>query len=111
LSGSHFGEADVAYYADAYAAPDHLRAIFEFYRAFPADEAFNVAQQNSIDVPLVLGAGEKSPFNRFIPGIAEALRAHGCANVKTEVIRGSSHYVADEQPDIVAELVERYAKQ
>ena len=85
------------------------RSIFEFYRAFPADAEFNAAQRSSMNVPLLLAAGERSPFNRFIPGIAEGLRAHGCANVKTEVIQGSSHYVADEQPAAVAELIERYA--
>src|SRR5260370_20092562 len=42
--------------------------------------------------------------------IAEALREHGCASVKIEVIRNSSHYVADEQPETVAELIARYAK-
>jgi hypothetical protein len=36
-------------------------------------------------------------------------RAHGCANVKMEVIKNSVHYVVDEQPDAVAELIERYA--
>jgi pimeloyl-ACP methyl ester carboxylesterase len=37
------------------------------------------------------------------------MRAHGCANLKTEIIKGSAHYVAEEQPEAVAELVERYA--
>jgi pimeloyl-ACP methyl ester carboxylesterase len=109
LSGSHFSDADVAHYAESYATPEKLRSIFEFYRAFPADAEFNAAQRSSMNVPLLLAAGEKSPFNRFIPGIAEGLRAHGCANVKTKVIQGSSHYVADEQPAAVAELIERYA--
>jgi hypothetical protein len=44
-----------------------------------------------------------------MPGFAEALRAHGCANVKIEVIKGGVHYVADEQPGAVAELIMRYA--
>jgi hypothetical protein len=44
-----------------------------------------------------------------MPGFAEALRDHGCANAKIEVIKNSVHYVVDEQPDVVAELIERYA--
>jgi pimeloyl-ACP methyl ester carboxylesterase len=44
-----------------------------------------------------------------MPSFADALRAHGCANVKIEVIENSAHYVADEQPDAVAQLIERYA--
>ena len=39
----------------------------------------------------------------------EALRDHGYANVKIEVIKNSVHYVADEQPEAVAQLIERYA--
>lgn len=35
----------------------------------------------------------------------EALRGHGRANVKIEVIRNSVHHVADEQPEAVAQLI------
>jgi pimeloyl-ACP methyl ester carboxylesterase len=45
-----------------------------------------------------------------MPSIAAALRAHGCANVKVEVVKDSVHYVVDEQPEAVAELIERYAR-
>jgi pimeloyl-ACP methyl ester carboxylesterase len=44
-----------------------------------------------------------------MPSFADALRAHGCANVEIEVIDNSAHYVADEQPAAVAQLIERYA--
>jgi pimeloyl-ACP methyl ester carboxylesterase len=104
-----FSDADLARYARAYAAPEHLRALLEIYRAFPANEKFNAAQRSAISVPLVLAPGENSPFEKLMPSFAEALRAHGCANVKMEVIKNSVHYVVDEQPDAVAELIERYA--
>jgi pimeloyl-ACP methyl ester carboxylesterase len=104
-----FSDADVARYAKSYAAPENLRAILEIYRAFPANEKFNAAQRSTIDVPLVLAPGENSPFKTFMPRLAEDLRAHGCANVKLEVIKNSVHYVEDEQPEAVAQLIERYA--
>jgi pimeloyl-ACP methyl ester carboxylesterase len=109
LDKSTFSDADVAHYAKSYAAPEHLRAVLEIYRAFPANEKFNAAQQSVIGVPLVLAPGENSPFEKLMPSFAEALRAHGCANVKVEVIQNSVHYVVDEQPEAVAELIERYA--
>jgi pimeloyl-ACP methyl ester carboxylesterase len=109
LDPDTFSDADVARYARAYAAPEHLRAALGIYRAFPANEKFNAAQQNEISVPLVLAPGEHSPFEKLMPSFAEALRAHGCANVKIEVIQNSVHYVADEQPEAVAQLIERYA--
>src|SRR5579863_2559869 len=109
LRSETFSEADVARYARAYAAPEHLRAALEIYRAFPANEKFNSAQQSAISLPLVLAPGKNSPFEKLMPSFADALRAHGCANVEIEVIENSVHYVADEQPDAVAQLIERYA--
>jgi pimeloyl-ACP methyl ester carboxylesterase len=110
LDRDTFSDADVARYARVYAAPEHLRAMLEIYRAFPANEKFNAAQQSAISVPLVLAPGENSPFEKLMPSIATALRAHGCANVKVEVVKNSVHYVADEQPEAVAELIERNAR-
>jgi pimeloyl-ACP methyl ester carboxylesterase len=109
LDKGTFSDADVAHYAKSYAAPEHLRALLEIYRAFPANEKFNAAQRSAISLPLVLAPGENSPFEKLMPNFAEALRAHGCANVKIEVIKNSVHYVVDEQPDAVAELIKRYA--
>jgi len=109
LDRDTFSDADVARYARAYAAPEHLRALLEIYRAFPANEKFNAAQQSAISLPLVLASGENSPFEKLMPSFAEALRDHGCTNVKIEVIKNSVHYVADEQPEAVAELIKRYA--
>jgi pimeloyl-ACP methyl ester carboxylesterase len=109
LNSGTFSDADVARYAQAYAAPEHLRAALEIYRAFPADEKFNAAQQSAISVPLVLAPGKNSPFENLMPSYADALRAHGCANVEIEVIENSVHFVADEQPDAVAQLIERHA--
>ena len=109
LDPDTFSDADVARYARAYAAPEHLRAALEIYRAFPANEKFNAAQQSAISLPLVLASGENSPFESLMPSFADVLRAHGCTNVKIEVIPNSVHYVADEQPEAVARLIERYA--
>ena len=109
LDPQNFSDADVARYALSYSAPEHLHAAFEVYREFVADEKFNAEHQDRFDVPLVLAVGGESPFFNDLPTMAEALRAHGCTNVTTGVIDGSSHYVADEQPGIVAELIEKYA--
>ena len=109
LNPQYVSDADVARYAESYAAPAHLHAAFEVYRAFPANEKFNAEQQSRIDVPLVLVAASESVFLKDLPTMAEALRAHGCTNVKTRVIEESSHYVADERPGIVEEFIEEYA--
>jgi pimeloyl-ACP methyl ester carboxylesterase len=109
LDRQHFSDADLTRYADSYAAPAHLHAAFEIYRAFPANEKFNDAQRDQIDVPLALVAGSDSPLAKDLAVIADALRAHGCRNVSMGIVPGSSHYLADEQPEVVDRFIERYA--
>jgi pimeloyl-ACP methyl ester carboxylesterase len=104
-----FSDADVAHAAQAYAAPDHLGTAFEFYRAFPANEQFDASARDAINVPIVFGSGEWDAFARYVSTIADSMRAQGCANVKTELIKNSVHYVFQEQPAAVAALIERYA--
>jgi pimeloyl-ACP methyl ester carboxylesterase len=101
----------VAHYAKSYGDAEHLRTAFELYRAFPDNEKFNAEQRTAIDLPFVLGSGELDAFANSVPRIAEAMRAHGCANVRTTIIKGSVHYVAEEQPKAVAELILRYASE
>lgn len=109
LRGSTFSDEDVAHYAASYADGGHLSSAFEPYRAFPQDAAFNAAQKTKIDVPVVYGNGAGSPFAPYLDSYADALRAHGCTHVETVLIPGAIHYVADEQPERVAELIEKYA--
>jgi pimeloyl-ACP methyl ester carboxylesterase len=108
LNSNAISDADAAHYANSYGTPEQLRAGMEFYRAFPANERFNKAQQQQNDVPIVLAGGDKS-VGTLNPRYAESLRKHGGVNVTTEVIKDSGHYVVDEQPEQVTELIERYA--
>lgn len=101
-------DEDAAHYAGAYAAPEQLRAAFEMYRALPANEVFNASQRSPIDVPLVMAGGDHS-FGPLLPAIAETLRSHGWVSVTTEIIANGGHYLPDEQPEAVAERIERYA--
>jgi pimeloyl-ACP methyl ester carboxylesterase len=78
------------------------------YRAFPANEKFNATEQSATNLPLVLAGGDHS-FGPLLAGISERLRTYGWTNVDVEIIEDSGHYVADEQPDAVAALIERYA--
>jgi pimeloyl-ACP methyl ester carboxylesterase len=99
---------DRARYASAYAAPEQLRAAFEMYRAMPAAETFIAVQRSTIDVPLVLAGGDQG-FGPLLPEIAEALQSRGWTDISVELIENSGHYVADEQPDAVAALIELHA--
>ena len=104
-----FTPGEAAHHVKAYATPAQLHAAFEMYRAFPANAQFNGAQRGSNDVPLLLAVGDGSPFAKLVPKIAEGLRANGCTHVETGLIRGSVHYVVEDQPEAAADLIERYA--
>jgi pimeloyl-ACP methyl ester carboxylesterase len=101
-------DSDVAHYVNSYASPEQLKAGLGFYRAFPADEKFNTVHRGMLGVPIVLAGGDHS-VGPNLPEIAESLRISGCTNVITEVIKNSGHYVVEEQPQSVAELIGRYA--
>jgi pimeloyl-ACP methyl ester carboxylesterase len=102
-----FSADDQAHYVKAYESPAQHRAAFEMYRAFPANEKFNAAQRDKIDVPLFYGAGEHSPFAKLLPKVAADLQAHGWTHVETGLIPGGVHYLVEDQPDALAELIEK----
>lgn len=108
----HFGKftpADVSHFVGAYATLPQLHAMFEMYRTFPANAQFNAMQKGPNNVPLFVGAGDGSPFATLLPKIADGLRANGCTHVETGLIPGAVHYVVEDQPDAVANLIERHA--
>jgi pimeloyl-ACP methyl ester carboxylesterase len=104
-----FTPSDQAHYVKAYATLAQLHAMFEMYRAFPANAQFNAAERGPNGVPLLLAAGDGSPFAQLVPKIAEGLRSNGCAHVEISLIRGAVHYVVEDQPETVTDLIERYA--
>ena len=104
-----FTQDEVSHYVKAYGTLAQLHAVFEMYRAFPENARFNQSQRKPNEVPLFLGAGEGSPFAKLVPKIAEGLRAHGCTHVETGLIPGAVHYVVEDQPVAVADLIGRIA--
>jgi pimeloyl-ACP methyl ester carboxylesterase len=101
-------DADIEHYADAYRELDQLRSAFEFYRAMPANGSFNAEHTEPIDVPLLLVGGEHL-FGPIFPRLADSLRAnYGWSLVRVHVIDDAKHYLVEEQPNEVAELIERH---
>jgi pimeloyl-ACP methyl ester carboxylesterase len=102
-------DADVEHYAYAYRDPDHLRSAFEVYRAVPANMTFNAGQTDSIDVPLLLVGGEHV-FGPVLSRLAQNLRAnYGWSDVQMHIVDDGKHYLVEERPNDVAELIERHA--
>lgn len=107
---SNFGADALAHYAHAYRDPDHLRAAFETYRAFPENAKFFAAQRERTELPMVIGSGEHDAFAPFLSRIAAGMRAQGSVNLRVETIKGAAHYIAEEQPEALEQLIERYSR-
>ena len=99
---------DVAIYAAAYRAPSALRAGFGLYRSFSADEAFNKTHTDPLGLPLLLASADGS-FGAGVHRLAKGLNAVGARDVRTAVIANSGHWVAEEQPAAVVELIAAFA--
>lgn len=100
-------DADVEHYASAYREPGHLRAAFEPYRVLPANMAFNIGERSATDLPLMLVGGEHV-FGPVLSELADRLRTeHGWTDVKVEVVDGARHYLVEDRPKDVTELIER----
>ena len=108
LTSESISDAEVAHYARSYAAPDHLHAGLGFYRELPESERVVAAQTEPTDVPFVF-AGADRVFAPLMPELAENVRARGASDVTVETIANSGHYVLDDQPEAVLELIQRYA--
>ena len=86
-----------------------LSVAFEVYRALPANITLNAKGTTTIDVPLLLVGGEHV-FGPVMPALADNLRAHhGWTDVQVDILENGRHYLPEERPDEVAELIERHA--
>jgi pimeloyl-ACP methyl ester carboxylesterase len=103
-----FTPAQRGYYARIYGAPQ-LHAAFEIYRAFPQDATFNAAQTAPNSVPLLVAVGERSFFNAHLTTFVEGYRAKGMTRVESARIPDANHFVVADNPEAVADLIERYA--
>ena len=109
FSFGRFQPEAIERYRAAYGSAAQLRAAFEMYRALPANAHFNQMQRGPSNVPISLGAGEKSPFAKLLPKMVDSLREMGFARVQSTLIPGALHYLFEDQPDAMADLIEAHA--
>ena len=103
-------DAEIEHYVAAYGDLAHLHAAFEMYRAIPENAAFNDAHRTPVDVPLLLVGGEQV-FGPGMPLLAKHLRAeYGWTDVDAAIVEGARHYLPEERPAEIAELIERHAR-
>jgi pimeloyl-ACP methyl ester carboxylesterase len=103
-------DAEIEHYAAAYGDPAHLRSAFEVYRAIPDNARFNTTNTGKVDVPLLLVGGEHV-FGPVMAAVARHLRAeHGWTNTRAAIVEGGRHYLPEERPADVADLIESHAR-
>jgi len=63
-----------------------------------------------VDVPLLLVGGEQV-FGPGMPHLAKQLRAeYGWTDVDAAIVAGARHYLPEERPGEIAELIETHAQ-
>ena len=105
-----FTPEEQRHYLAAYSSPAQLKAAFEIYRAFPANEDAGSAKRGPNPTPVVIATGEKSPFAGLAPKMVDDLKNQGFANAEAVSIPGAVHYVVEDAPKAVAELIATHAK-
>jgi pimeloyl-ACP methyl ester carboxylesterase len=104
--GHRWDPQDLALYVEQWRRPAHARAASALYRTFllreaPALLAGRYANRR-LEMPILLATGEHDPVvtPRYLTGYEDH-----APNMRTEVIEGAGHFVADEQPRLVVELI------
>jgi pimeloyl-ACP methyl ester carboxylesterase len=91
---------DVAAYAAAYAREGRMDAAFDYCRRIVDDMEFNKRQSTAkLPIPLLAVGGQHS-----IPNMGEALQPY-FDNIASVVIPDSGHFVPEEQPQALANVL------
>jgi pimeloyl-ACP methyl ester carboxylesterase len=104
-------QADIDEYVSHYAAPDGMRAGFEYYRAFPEDAAQNMNySKTNLTMPvLAMGSGYLPVFggNITMQSIVYGMKMLA-QNVTGITVPNSGHWIPEENPKFVIEHLAKF---
>ena len=101
-----FSKEDIDAYKKAWQQPNALTAMFNWYRAYKYNQPPNPVL---IQLPVLIIWSENDEF--LITKMADE-SINKCANGKLEIIKGATHWVHHEQPQLVNKLIDDFvAKQ
>lgn len=101
-------DADMRHYASAYKIPEQLRARPGLYRTYRKNRVFMRSHRDELDVPLFLIEGDYGS-GKPGPTANELTKKFGCRNVTAQVAAGCGHFMASEQPHVIADLLQNQA--
>jgi len=94
-------EVDRVFYAREYAKPDHMRAGFEYFKAFEQDaKDFEEFAKTPLTMPMLVLSGEKAG-GQFLIDQGKMVDA----NVEGVIVTGSGHWLMEEAPEKVIPLL------
>lgn len=114
---SAIDENDIDEYVGQYSVPGGIRAGFEYYRSFATDVIENREYaKTKLKMPVLVLGGEFYPMfggrisDPAIPSTHPALQSTQMLteNVRVAVIRNSGHWLAEENPEVVARELELF---
>jgi pimeloyl-ACP methyl ester carboxylesterase len=92
------GGRAIAEYAAHLRRPGHLRASYEYFRAFPRDAQDTIRSRGTTLTMPVLAIGAEGALGQLVPDQAQAYADH-----VTGAVLPCGHWVAEEIPDILLE--------
>jgi pimeloyl-ACP methyl ester carboxylesterase len=104
-------DADIDTYVRSYSAPGGMRAGFEYYRAFPMNAEQNKAfSETKLQIPVLAIGGDIYPaLGGDLPGNLTLNSTQAlAADVTGITVPLSGHYIAEEQPQFVTELLTKF---
>lgn len=95
------GSKDLEEYVRCYSSPGGMRAGFNYYRRLLDDVDFNEEQiKIKLKIPVIAVGGEYS----FGSKVYESWK-HAAECIKGEIIPNSGHYIAEEQPELLLNIL------
>ncbi len=101
--------ADLDVYVAAYASPGGIRAGIEVYRTFDQDVADNRAaleRDGKLTVPVLAVGGAISTTGKLM----EPMMREVADNVTALLIPGVGHWIPEEQPRVLAQALDEFAR-
>ncbi len=97
-------EADRVFYAKEYAQPRHMKAGFEYFRAFEQDARdFSVFAKTPLTMPMLALSGEKAG-GQFLIDQGRMVDT----NVEGVIVTGSGHWLMEEAPGQTIPLLVKF---
>ncbi len=100
-----FSDADIDEYVRSYSRPTSLRGMLEYYRAVPENAARNRELSTArIPIPVLAVVGAASGSHELPHGLEPI-----ASDLTTVSLDGAGHYVAEEEPELVADALDGFA--